>query len=127
MVICFFNEAFSALLRTVHSVLDRTPSYLLHEIILVDDRSELGNTGPGLGPGPDPVPDISHVSHCVSSDELKDDLDRYLKDQLDTKVKLVRNPKREGLIRGRMIGASHATGESYFLTLHPSSLQCANL
>lgn len=43
MVICFFNEAFSALLRTVHSVLDRTPPFLLHEIILVDDYSELGN------------------------------------------------------------------------------------
>lgn len=42
MVICFFNEAFSALLRTVHSVLDRTPPFLLHEIILVDDYSELG-------------------------------------------------------------------------------------
>lgn len=44
VVICFFNEAFSALLRTVHSVLDRTPSYLLHEIILVDDNSELGKS-----------------------------------------------------------------------------------
>lgn len=44
VVICFFNEAFSALLRTVHSVLDRTPSYLLHEIILVDDHSDLGNS-----------------------------------------------------------------------------------
>uniref|UniRef100_A0A8C7X339 Glycosyltransferase 2-like domain-containing protein n=1 Tax=Oryzias sinensis TaxID=183150 RepID=A0A8C7X339_9TELE len=46
VVICFFNEAFSALLRTVHSVLDRTPAYLLHEIILVDDQSELGNCCP---------------------------------------------------------------------------------
>lgn len=63
VVICFFNEAFSALLRTVHSVLDRTPTYLLHEIILVDDHSELGNTGPslGLGLGPGPGPGISHV------------------------------------------------------------------
>lgn len=49
MVICFFNEALSALLRTVHSVLDRTPPFLLHEIILVDDYSELGKT-PGSGP-----------------------------------------------------------------------------
>lgn len=85
VVICFFNEAFSALLRTVHSVIDRTPAYLLHEIILVDDHSEL--------------------------DELKDDLDRYIREELHDKVKLVRNQKREGLIRGRMIGASHATGE----------------
>ncbi|XP_062424785.1 polypeptide N-acetylgalactosaminyltransferase 11 isoform X5 [Rhea pennata] len=43
VIICFYNEALSALLRTVHSVLDRTPAYLLHEIILVDDSSELGH------------------------------------------------------------------------------------
>ncbi|XP_047423852.1 polypeptide N-acetylgalactosaminyltransferase 11 [Mugil cephalus] len=85
VVICFFNEAFSALLRTVHSVLDRTPAFLLHEVILVDDHSEL--------------------------EELKDQLDRYVRDELQGKVKLVRNQRREGLIRGRMIGASHATGE----------------
>lgn len=85
VVICFFNEAFSALLRTVHSVLDRTPAVLLHEIILVDDHSEL--------------------------DELKDELDRYIRTELQGKVKLVRNRRREGLIRGRMIGASHAAGE----------------
>ena len=42
VIICFYNEALSALLRTVHSVLDRTPARLLHEIILVDDNSELG-------------------------------------------------------------------------------------
>uniref|UniRef100_A0A4W5MJC4 Polypeptide N-acetylgalactosaminyltransferase n=1 Tax=Hucho hucho TaxID=62062 RepID=A0A4W5MJC4_9TELE len=85
VVICFFNEAFSALLRTVHSVLDRTPAYLLHEIILVDDSSELA--------------------------DLKEDLDTYVQLNLQGKVKVVRNEKREGLIRGRMIGASHATGE----------------
>lgn len=56
---------------------------------------------------------------CVSSDELKEDLDRYLKDHLDQKVQLVRNPRREGLIRGRMIGASHASGE--FVDLLPPS------
>ncbi|NXS37698.1 GLT11 acetylgalactosaminyltransferase, partial [Pomatostomus ruficeps] len=85
VVICFYNEALSALLRTVHSVLDRTPAHLLHEIILVDDNSELA--------------------------DLKKDLSEYVKTQLPKTTKLVRNEKREGLIRGRMIGASHATGK----------------
>uniref|UniRef100_A0A667X890 Polypeptide N-acetylgalactosaminyltransferase n=1 Tax=Myripristis murdjan TaxID=586833 RepID=A0A667X890_9TELE len=85
VVICFFNEALSALLRTVHSVLDRTPAFLLHELILVDDFSEL--------------------------EDLKEDLERYVREELKGKVHLVRNQRREGLIRGRMIGASHATGE----------------
>nr|XP_033787562.1 polypeptide N-acetylgalactosaminyltransferase 11 isoform X2 [Geotrypetes seraphini] len=85
VVVCFYNEAFSALLRTVHSILDRTPANLLHEIILVDDSSELA--------------------------DLKNELDEYIRTNLPTKVKMIRNEKREGLIRGRMIGASHATGK----------------
>ena len=41
IVICFYDESWSALLRTVHSILDRTPATLIHEIILVDDFSTL--------------------------------------------------------------------------------------
>uniref|UniRef100_A0A8B9HAB6 Polypeptide N-acetylgalactosaminyltransferase n=1 Tax=Astyanax mexicanus TaxID=7994 RepID=A0A8B9HAB6_ASTMX len=44
-------------------------------------------------------------------EDLKEDLDVYMQKNLPGKVKLVRNEKREGLIRGRMIGASHTTGE----------------
>lgn len=83
VVICFHNEAWSTLIRTVYSVLLRTADYLLHEIILVDDFS--------------------------TEEHLKGDLNAYVKD-LKT-VLLVRADKRQGLIRGRALGASKATGD----------------
>ena len=48
VIICFVNEAWSALLRTITSVINRTPSSLLAEIVLVDDGSDaewLGGVG----------------------------------------------------------------------------------
>lgn len=92
-------------------MLDRTPPFLLHEIILVDDHSDLGRTL---------VLSLFYyfdyqlliIGVCVTSEELKEDLDRYVMVELQGKVKVVRNQKREGLIRGRMIGASRASGMS---------------
>ncbi|KAL1494443.1 hypothetical protein ABEB36_010041 [Hypothenemus hampei] len=94
VIICFHNEAWSVLLRTVHSVLDRSPSELIHEVILVDDFS-----------------DMNH---------LKDQLENYWAEE--PKVKIVRAPQRLGLIRARLLGYKHATGK--VLTYLDSHCEC---
>ena len=42
VIIIFCNEAPSTLLRTAHSVVNRTPPRYLREVILVDDTSDRG-------------------------------------------------------------------------------------
>jgi hypothetical protein len=43
VIIVFTNEAWSSLIRTVHSVLNGSPKHLLEEIVLVDDHSDRGS------------------------------------------------------------------------------------
>jgi len=81
VVVCFHNEAWSVLLRTVHSILDRSPHHLIDQIILVDDASTM--------------------------DHVKDELDIYMAQY--PKVKIVRAPERVGLIRARLMGAKYVT------------------
>lgn len=84
VVVPFYNEHFSTLLRTCYSVLNRSPRHLIKEIILVDDYS--------------------------SKEFLKDELDQYVAKHLP-KVKIVRLPERSGLIIARLAGARIATAE----------------
>lgn len=85
IVICFYNEQFDTLARTIHSILDRTPPHLLHEIILVNDFS-----------------DISGLFETVKL---------YIHANLSKKVRLFSTPRREGLIRARIFGSDRATGD----------------
>ena len=84
VVICFYNEAWSALMRTLHTVIARTPANLLEEIVLVDDKSSL--------------PHLSQQLEFTLAQELPI-------------VKLIRTKTRQGLIRARILGAEHARGE----------------
>ncbi|KAL2095402.1 hypothetical protein ACEWY4_010121 [Coilia grayii] len=82
VVIPFHNEGWSSLLRTVHSILNRSPPQLIAEIILVDDFSD--------------------------KEHLKSSLEDYMARL--PKVRILRTKKREGLIRTRLLGAAAAKG-----------------
>ncbi|KAG9340893.1 hypothetical protein JZ751_020086 [Albula glossodonta] len=82
VIFCFVDEVWSTLLRSVHSVLNRSPPHLLKEIILVDDFS--------------------------TKDYLKDNLDVYMSQF--PKVRIIRLKERQGLIRARLAGAACNVG-----------------
>ncbi|XP_071044472.1 putative polypeptide N-acetylgalactosaminyltransferase 10 isoform X3 [Parasteatoda tepidariorum] len=84
LVIPFHNEHWSTLLRTVTSVLNRSPVQIIQEIILVDDFS--------------------------TKAQLKAPLDSFVKKHSSI-IHVIRAKKREGLIRARLLGAKKAVGD----------------
>lgn len=74
------------MLRSIYSIVKRTPPELLEEIILVDDLSK--------------------------KEFLKKELEDHVKENFKSDlVKIIRNSKREGLIRTRMAGANIAKAD----------------
>lgn len=84
VIIVFTDEYPSVLLRTVHSVINRTPDNLLREVVLVDDFSQHENLG---------FPLIEHLR------------------RFGKKVRLLRAHTRLGLIRAKLSGAKYARGD----------------
>ncbi|XP_077452243.1 polypeptide N-acetylgalactosaminyltransferase 18-like [Stigmatopora argus] len=82
IIFIFVNEALSVLLRSVNTAIQRTPSHILKEIILVDDHS--------------------------TNMELKEHLQSFV-DEMNAQhgpefIKVVHHQKQEGLIRSRVSG-----------------------
>ncbi|GFS51865.1 polypeptide N-acetylgalactosaminyltransferase 1 [Trichonephila clavipes] len=96
VILVYHNEAWSTLLRTVHSIINRSPLEVLKEIILVDDASTRAF--------------------------LKKPLDEYVS-RLPVSVKIIRSFKRIGLIRARLLGANVARGA--VLTFLDAHCECS--
>lgn len=91
VIIVFHNEAWSSLMRTVTSVILRSPSPILKEVILVDDASD--------------------------RKYLKEELETAVA-KLGI-VRLLRAKSRAGLVAARLQGAHNATGDALvFLDAH---------
>jgi len=97
IVIVFHNEAWTTLLRTLHSIINRSPASLVEEIILVDDASG------------------------AEHKHLQTELEEYAA-KLPVSVKIIRMPERSGLIRARLLGAENAVGS--VLTFLDSHVEC---
>ncbi|XP_008264265.3 polypeptide N-acetylgalactosaminyltransferase 15 [Oryctolagus cuniculus] len=83
VILCFHDEAWATLLRTVHSILDTAPRAVLKEVILVDDLSQQGQLKSALS---------EHVARLE-------------------RVRLLRSNRRLGTVGARMLGAARATGD----------------
>lgn len=119
VVIVFHNEGFTTLMRTVHSVLIRSPKRFLREVVLVDDFSNK-------------EPLKEHLDTYIADNwgEYKESFDQsvYSAEEGRTgetladrsgKVRLVRNKERQGLINSRSIGAQQSVGDVIvFLDAH---------
>ncbi|XP_067649441.1 polypeptide N-acetylgalactosaminyltransferase 13-like [Haliotis asinina] len=94
IIICFVNEAWSTLLRLVHSIHDNTPPHLVKEVILVDDGS--------------------------SWDFLGKPLDAYM--TRFPKVQIVRARRGLGLMVARTLGYNYTTAP--VITFLDSHCEC---
>lgn len=139
VVIVFHNEGFTTLMRTVHSVLLRSPRRHLREVLLVDDYSDRSplkinldrymedNFGPfqfdfNRSTGAESLQGRSLEMIAFFHSPTNLFISFFTGERLNEKsgkVRLLRNAERAGLIRSRARGAREALGEVVvFLDAH---------
>lgn len=96
IIICFYNEAWTVLLRTIYSVLTRSPPELVAEVILVDDFSDMVT--------------------------MHKPLELFVAET--DKLRLLRMTKRSGLVKARLAGVKEAVGP--VLLFLDSHVECAH-
>ncbi len=122
VVIVFKNERWSPVLRTVYSVLNRSPKHLLKEVILVDDQSDIGTNE---------IFFFQKIIVIYLSEEMGQKLDDYCEEHFGDLVRILRAPTRLGLIKAKNFGGRNGLflmrnlpDENYF---HSSYGRCRHL
>ncbi|CAG9558564.1 unnamed protein product [Danaus chrysippus] len=131
IIICFYNEHFETLMRSVHSILDRTDLKYLKEIILVDDYSDIVDLHEEVQKAVNELNskvrkeeemletnniDVDNIVDYINDDN-NNVLDGVSKDNDSNKsrnglnIRLLRTSTREGLIRARLYGADNSVGD----------------
>ncbi|CAG4942090.1 unnamed protein product [Colias eurytheme] len=133
IIICFYNEHFETLMRSVHSILDRTEQRYLKEIILIDDYSDIeglhdkvqkavNELNSNMKKEEEMLETNNIDADNIVADYINDDNNvENFKKTTDSStgkltksglnIRLLKTSKREGLIRARLYGADNSVGE----------------
>ncbi|CAH0716443.1 unnamed protein product, partial [Brenthis ino] len=132
IIICFYNEHFETLMRSVHSIIDRTKQIHLKEIILVNDYSDIEGLHENVQKAVNELNSIvkkeeemletnniegENIVDYINDDSnnnvenVKKTTDSNAKSLKGLNIRLLKTSKREGLIRARLYGADNSVGD----------------
>uniref|UniRef100_S4RIL6 Polypeptide N-acetylgalactosaminyltransferase n=1 Tax=Petromyzon marinus TaxID=7757 RepID=S4RIL6_PETMA len=88
LVLIFYNEGLSILLRALHSAVRNTPAHLLKEVIFVDDKSDL--------------PELQET--------MTNKVQEFARERTNVTIRIIRHKEQLGLSASRVSGIRAASG-----------------